>query len=167
MNRSVFDLGRTRAAARMTTVSLALVLGMGAAQAQVVGKPEDKVRWRQSAYQVMGWNMQRLKANLEGKFDAAQAIQAANVIAALANSGMGALYAADAKGAKGWHEAKVKPEFYADPAGVGKVAKAFMVAADDMAKAAASGDASAVKTKFAALGEACKACHKDYRVKDD
>jgi len=34
-----------------------------------------------------------------------------------------------------------------------------------MVKVAASGDAGAVQTQFAKLGDACKACHERYRAK--
>ena len=38
-------------------------------------------------------------------------------------------------------------------------------AANDLAKAAATGDAAAVKTAFGAVGGTCKSCHDDYQAK--
>ena len=47
-----------------------LAIGLtGAAMGQVVGKAEDQIRWRQSAYQTMAWNMARIKANVEGTYN--------------------------------------------------------------------------------------------------
>jgi cytochrome c556 len=43
---------------------------------------------------------------------------------------------------------------------------AFNKEANEMAKVAATGDAAAVKVQFGKLVEACKACHKDYRVEE-
>jgi cytochrome c556 len=128
-------------------------------------KPEDLIKWRQSGYQFMSWNMGRIKANLEGTYNKDQVIQAANTVAAIANSGMGALYAAGTDKGTGWHETQVKPEFFQPEkkARLGEVATAFNKEANELAKVAASGDAAAVKAQFGKLGSACKACHDDFR----
>jgi cytochrome c556 len=114
----------------------------------------------------MAWNMGRIKANLDGQFNKDEVIQAANVIQATANSGMGKLYLPGTDKGKGWKDTEVKPELFTDKEGVGKVAKAFNEAANEMAKVAASGDAAAVKAQFGKLGESCKGCHEKYRVDD-
>lgn len=153
--------------AKTLAVAVALATLAGAATAQVIGKPEDQVRWRQSAYQTLAWSMGRIKANVEGTYNKDQVVQAANVIQAVANSGMGALYAAGTEKAKGWHGTHAKPELFTDKDGVGKVAKAFNEAANEMAKVAATGDAAAVKAQFGKLGESCKGCHDKFRRDDD
>ena len=61
-----------------------------AASAQV--KPEDQIKFRQAGYSFMSWNMGKIKANLEGEFNAQQVQAAASAIAGIAGSGMGALY---------------------------------------------------------------------------
>ena len=61
----------------------------GTAAAQV--KPEDAIKWRQSGYGFMAWSMARIKMNVEGTYNKEEVIKAANVIQAIANSGMGAL----------------------------------------------------------------------------
>jgi len=150
--------------AQTLVVGITLAAAAGGALAQA--KPEDMIRWRQSAYQTMAWNMGRIKANVEGTFNKDQVVQAANTIQAIANSGMGALYAAGTDKGKGWRDTQVKPELFTDKDGVGKVAMAFNKEANEMAKVAAGGDAVAVKAQFGKLGESCKACHKDYRVEE-
>ena len=50
-----------------TKIALALLsvsLVSGTAVAQV--KPEDAIKWRQSGYAFMAWNMARIKMNVEG-----------------------------------------------------------------------------------------------------
>jgi cytochrome c556 len=138
----------------------------GSATAQVVGKTEDQIRWRQSAYHVMAWSMGRIKANVEGQYNKDQVAEAANVIQAIANSKMGALYQPGSDKGKGWKDTRLKAAFFTDKEGVGKVAQAFGAAANEMAKVAATGDAAAVKAQFGKLGEACKGCHEKFREED-
>lgn len=145
---------------------IVLAVSAGVAVAQSIGKPTDKIRWRQSAYQTLAWSMGRIKTNVEGQFNKDQVVQAANVIAAIANSGIGTLFTPDTKDGKGWKQTEVKPELFTDHEGVGKVAKNFNQAANEMAKAAASGDQLAVTDAFDNLGKACKGCHEKFRKED-
>lgn len=148
---------------KITLALLALTLA-GTASAQV--KPEDAIKWRQSAYATMGWSMARIKSNVEGTYNKEDVIKAANVIQAIANSGMGALYVPGSDKGKGWAETRVKPELFTDKEGVGKAAMAFGKEANEMAKVAATGDAAAVKVQMGKLGGTCKGCHDDYKKKD-
>jgi cytochrome c556 len=143
-----------------------LAIGLaGTAMGQVVGKAEDQIRWRQSAYQTMAWNMTRIKANVDGTYNKDQVVQAANVIQAIATSGMGALYQADTNSGKGWRETNVKPEFFKPESKdeIGKLAGAYIKEAKELATVAANGDAAAVKAQFGKLGKACDACHDKFR----
>lgn len=142
---------------------LALVATATVATAHAQVKTEDAIKWRQSAYATMGWSMGRIKANLEGTYNKDEVVKAANVIQAIANSGMGALYVPGSDKGKGWVETRVKPELFTDGPKVGKLAGDFNQAANELAKVAASGDAAAVKTAFGKVGSACKGCHEDYR----
>ena len=138
----------------------------GSAIAQV--KPEDAIKFRQSGYTFMAWNMGKLKGMLvdnPASYNKEQAIAAANLIAATANSGMGALYVPGSDKGKGWKETRVKPELFTDREGVGKVAVAFNKEANELAKVAATGDAAAVKAQFGKLSETCKGCHDDFKAK--
>ena len=136
----------------------------GSALAQV--KPEDAIKFRQSGYTFMAWNMGKLKGMLvdnPASYNKEQAIAAANLIAATANSGMGALYVPGSDKGKGWKETRVKPELFTDREAVGKVAVAFIKEANELAKVAATGDAAALKAQFGKVGEACDACHDKFR----
>lgn len=145
-----------------------LVLGVIAlslattAVAQV--KPEDQIEIRQAGYSFMSWNMGKIKTNLEGQFDAKQVEAAANAIAGIANSGMGALYGPGTDKDIGSVKTRVKPELFENKAEVGKVAKDFIAAANNLSKVAASGDKAAVKKAFGDMGAACKACHEKFRM---
>lgn len=139
----------------------------GTAVAQV--KPDDAIKFRQSGYAFMAWNMTKLKGMLvdnPASFNKDQAVVAANTIQAIANSGMGGLYVPGSDKGKGWKETRVKPELFTDKDGVGKVAVAFNKEANELAKVAASGDAAALKAQFGKVGEACKGCHEKFRKED-
>lgn len=151
----------------LTTAALigSTVLGAVSASAQVIGKMEDQIRWRQSAYHTMAWSMGRIKANVEGSYNKDQVVEAANVIQAIANSKMGALYQPGSDKGKGWKETRLKSEFFGHKE-LGQIAQNFGAAANDMAKVAQGGDSAAIKDAFGKLGEACKACHDKFRKEE-
>jgi cytochrome c556 len=127
----------------------------------------DQIKFRQSGYTFMAWNMGRIKAQLQNpKPDMKQIEQAANVIAAIANSGMGALFAPGTETGKGWESTRVKPALFKEKEEVGKLAGNFKAAAEALQMDAAGGDAASVKAAFGKLGEACKACHDKFREKE-
>ena len=148
----------------LVAASIALAL-TSTAMAQVIGKQEDQIRWRQSAYHTMAWSMGRIKANVEGTYNKDQVVEAANVIQAIANSKMGSLYQAGSDKGKGWKETRVKPEFFKPESKdeLGKLAGGYNKEANEMARVAATGDLGAIKTQFGKLGESCKACHDKFR----
>ncbi len=148
---------------RMALGVIALSLAT-AASAQM--KPEDQIETRQAGYKFMAWNMGKIKANLEGEYNKDQVIAAANLVAATANSGMGALFGPGTDKAIGDVETRVKPELFTESENVAKLAGEYISAANNLAKVAASGDAAAVKTAFGKMGEACKACHDKYRAEE-
>jgi cytochrome c556 len=149
---------------KLSAIGLSLVVLSGAALAQM--KPEDAITFRQSGYKFMAWNMGRIKMNLDGQYNKGEVIQAANVIQAVANSGMGKLYMSGTDKGMGWKETEVKPALFTDHEGVSKVATAFNEAANEMVRVAATGDAAAVKAQFGKLGESCKGCHEKFRKED-
>lgn len=146
-------------------LALATCLTAQSAQAQQAPKPEQLIKWRQSAYQVLAWNTGRVKANVEGTFNKEDVIKASNVIAALANSGLGSLYAPGTETGKGWRDTAVKPELFTDKK-AGEVAAAFNKEANELAKVAQAGDVAIIKAQLGKLQSTCKACHDDFRKKD-
>ncbi|BCU08163.1 c-type cytochrome [Allochromatium tepidum] len=148
-----------------STAAGLMALGLAGAAFAADLTPEEQIETRQAGYEFMGWNMGKIKANLEGEYNAAQVEAAANVIAAIANSGMGALYGPGTDKDVGDVKTRVKPEFFQNMEDVGKIARDFVGAANTLAEVAATGEAEAVKTAFADVGTACKACHDKYRAK--
>ncbi|MDP2431671.1 MAG: cytochrome c [Pseudomonadota bacterium] len=149
-----------KSAVLLAVLSLSL---SGVASAQF--KSEDAIKYRQSAYVTMAWNMARIKASVEGAYNKDDVIKAANVIQAIANSGMGALYQPGTETGKGWEDTRVKPELFTNKEGVGKAAMAFNKEANEMARIAAGGDVAAAKEQFGKLGATCKGCHTDFKIK--
>lgn len=150
---------------KIALAALATVTVAGAASAQVVGKMEDQIRWRQSAYTTMAWSMARIEANIKGTYNKDQVIEAANVIQAIANSKMGALYQPGSDQGKGWEPTRLRSEFFSKQDEVGQVARPFIVGANEMAKIAASGDAAAIKAQFGKVADTCDGCHEKFKKK--
>jgi cytochrome c556 len=147
------------------TLAAITLMAAGSAGAQQAPKPEQLIKWRQSAYQVLAWNTGRVKANVDGTYNKEDVIKAANAIAAIANSGLGALFAPGTETGKGWKDTAVKPELFTDKK-AGEVAASFNKEANELARLASAGDAAAVKTQLGKLQGTCKACHDDFRKKD-
>ena len=150
---------KTVASAIAAAVLVALA---GVASAQSL-KPEEMIKFRKSGYSFMSWNMGKIKANLDGEFNKDQVIAAANVVAAIANTGMGSLFAPGTDKEVGGEKTRVKPEFFEQPEKVKELAMNFIKEANELAKVAATGDAAAVKAQFGKTGGTCKACHDDFR----
>ncbi len=154
---------------KKTLVSAALgILALSvtaAAQAQM--KAEDMVKFRQSGYSFMSWNMGKIKAAaVDGsvEYNQAQMAAAANAIAAIANSGMGALYSPDTLDVSGWKPTRLKANFFEEQDKVREIAVNFVQQANMLAEVAANGDRQALAAQFGEVGKACKACHDNYRA---
>jgi cytochrome c556 len=142
------------------TLSLAIA---GTAVAEQL-KPEEQILTRQAGYSFMSWNMGKIKANLEGDFSQTQVAAAANAIAGIANSGMGALYGPGTDKDIGDVKTRVEPALFTEQEKVGEVAGNFVQAANKMAEAASMAESKEdIAEAFKNLGESCKACHKEFR----
>jgi cytochrome c556 len=150
-----------------STLFLAAALALaaaGSAVAQQAPKPEALIKWRQSAFQVVAWNSGRIKSSLDGGYNKDQVLRSANVIAAIANSGLGSLFAAGTDSGKGWHDTTVKPEAFANMARFAELGGDFAKESTELVRVVSSGaDAAAVKDQFGKLQKTCKSCHDDFR----
>jgi cytochrome c556 len=146
---------------------LSVVITTALAQAQQAPpKPETLIKWRQSAFQVIAWNNARVKTSLEGQYQKDDVAKASATIAAIANSGLGALFGPGTEQGKGWHDTSTKPELFKDPKRAAELFGNFNREANELARVAALGDPAAVKEQFGKLGKTCKACHDDFKAKD-
>ena len=149
--------------ASVSAIAAVLLVSLaGAASAQAL-KPEEMIKFRKSGYSFMSWNMGKIKANLEGDFNKDQVAAAANLVAATANSGMGALFGPGTDKEVAGEKTRVKPEFFEQPDKVKELAMNFAKEANALAKVAASGDAAAVQAQFGKTGGTCQACHDEFR----
>ena len=62
-------------------------------------------------------------------------------------------------------DTKAAPAIWTDQAGFQKDAMALSAAGEKLATAAKAGDETAVAAAYKEIGDACGACHKDYRLK--
>ncbi|HEY8024336.1 MAG TPA: cytochrome c [Burkholderiaceae bacterium] len=145
---------------------LALLAATGYAVAQQAPKPENLIKWRQSAFSVIAWNTGRIKANVEGTYNKDEVVKAANTIAALSKSGIDSLFVAGTEQGKGWHDTSAKAETFKDTKHFEDLLANFGKEAGDLAGIAASGDQAAVKAQYGKLTRTCKACHDDFKAKD-
>ncbi|HSI42920.1 MAG TPA: cytochrome c [Methylotenera sp.] len=153
----------------MNKLLIALLLTL-TSTATFAGKEEDQqIKFRQSAYSVLGWSTARIKAQVVDRpetFNKEEVQAAANLVAAIANSGLGKLYGLGTDEGTGWKKTRLKPEFFQKPDEAKKVAVAFNQEANELAKVAATGDAGAIRVQFTKVSESCKACHDSFRIRE-
>ena len=150
--------------AKLLTVGFLLAAVASVAFAQA--KPEDMIKWRKAGYAFAGWNMGKIKGMVvdnPASFNKDQVLAAANVVAAIANSGMGALYGSGTDKDVGDQKTNVKPEFFQQPDRVKELALAYIKEANELQKVAATGDTDAIKTQFSKVGVSCNACHIEFK----
>ncbi len=149
----------------MKRLLIALVATLGAlaslpAAAQFA-KPEDAVKYRKAAFQVMGTHFGRIGAMAAGRapFDAAAASANADVVAFASHLP----YAGFVEGTSGTEKGSPKASIWTERAKFDEGAKKLQAATENLAKVAKGGTLDQVKVAFGATAEACKACHDNYR----
>ena len=150
---------------RLAALAGALVgVVAGPAIAQQAPKPENLIKWRQSAFQVVAWNSGRIKASLDGGYNKDQVLKSANVIAAIANSGLGSLFAPGTESGKGWHDTTAKADLFTNSGKFAELGGEFGKESSELVRVVSSGaDAAAVKDQFGKLQKTCKSCHDEFR----
>jgi cytochrome c556 len=151
----------------ITGFTLGMVVASGTSMSFAQMKLEEAIEYRKAGYSFMSWNMGKIKAQTvdeSAPFNKEQMIAAANAIASIANSGMGALYlpGSDMKEMRG---TKLKPDFFKKTEEAATIARNFTAAANNLATVAATGDKAAIARAFGETGQACKACHDKFRAK--
>ena len=129
--------------------------------------PEKRIETRQAGFSYMAWNMGKIKAQvIDGsvEYNQQQVEAAANTIAAIANSGIGALFGPGTEQDLGDVHTKVDPALFENMQDVAQLAGNMGTAANTLAEKAASGDQSEIRVAFGDVGKTCKACHDKYRL---
>jgi cytochrome c556 len=147
--------------ARLLTTALLLAVAVPAS-AQF-SKPEDAIRYRQSAYVLMGNHMGRIFAQLKSDKPDVAAIQKSAAIVDFASQlpGEGYVPGSD-KG--GTPPTKAKPEVFTDPK-VRDVGRAMRQEVVKLVEVSKTGDIAAIRTQFQATAKSCDNCHDNYRNK--
>ena len=140
------------------TALLALTALPAAAQFQ---KPEDAVKYRKSAFQVMSAHFGRIGAMVNGKapFDASAAASNAEVVAFMSKLP----YAGFVEGTSGTEKGSPKANVWTERAKFDEAAKKMQDEVAKLAVVAKSGNPDQLKTAFGAAAGACKSCHDDFR----
>lgn len=144
-------------AAAVTLVTLA-----APASAQFA-KPEDAIKYRQSALFVMSQHFGRVGAMANGRvpFDAKVAADNAEVVAAMAKLPWAGFGPGTEKGGN----TKAKPEIWTEQAKFKGGNDKLVAETAKLAAAAKTGNLDDLKTAFAATADTCKACHDAFRNK--
>ena len=121
-------------------------------------KPDDAIKYRQSALFVLGQHFSRLGAMANGRipYDAAAAAANAEVVAEMAKlpwAGFGA----------GNEGGKAKPEIWKEDAKFKERQEKLIAEAGKLVVAAKAGSLDALKAQFGPTGASCKACHDSFR----
>ncbi|TSE34591.1 Cytochrome c' [Tepidimonas fonticaldi] len=137
----------------------AAVLLSGAAHAQFQ-KPEDAVKYRQSAFTVLGAHFSRIGAMAQGRvpFDAKVAQENAAIVATMSKLPW-AGFTPDTEKIK----SRTKPEAWMEMDKVRAGADKMVKAIADLEAATRTGSLDAVKKSFGDAAATCKACHDAYR----
>jgi cytochrome c556 len=124
-------------------------------------KPEDAIRYRQSAYVLMGNHMSRINGQLKADKPDLAAIQRSAGIIDFASQLPGEGYIPGSE-TGGTPTTRAKPEVFKDPKvkELGKKMREEVVKLNTVAK---GGDIAAIRAQFGETGKSCKACHDDFR----
>jgi len=142
----------------LLAVSAALMGAVASADTLKFGKPEDAVKYRQSALFVMSQHFGVLGAMANGRaeFNADLAKQNAAVLESLAALPWQAFGA-------GTEGGKTKPEAWSQKAKFDEHANKFVAESSKLAAAAKTGDLAQLKAAFGPAAQTCKACHDAFR----
>jgi cytochrome c556 len=124
-------------------------------------KPENQVKYRRAAYQLMNLNLTSLDNMAKDKkpFNAAEAQRNAELVAIL--SPIPKDYFGEGTG----KDTKAKPEIWTKRADFDAKMDKMVAEAGKLPGIVRSGDTAAFRKHVADVDAACKACHDDYRAK--
>jgi cytochrome c556 len=148
---------------RLALAAVGLVAALPAgAQFQ---KPEDAIKYRQSAMFVMAQHFGRVGAMASGKvpFDAAAAQANTEVVLAMSKLPFVAFSEGTDKGGN----TKAKPDIWTKKADFDSKSKTMQDEIVKLAAAAKTGNLDQIKAAFDGAGKSCKSCHDDYREKQN
>ena len=147
-----------------TIASLVLAAGavtLAAPASAQFAKPEDAIKYRQSALSVMGAHFGRVAAMANGRipFDAKVAADNAGIAEYMSKLPWAGFGEGTDKGAT----TRAKPEIWTDNAKFKDASEKMQGEMVKLAAAARTGNLDSIKVAVGATGGACKACHDAFR----
>lgn len=142
-------------------VLAASALALSAPASAQFAKPEDAIKYRQSALFVMSQHFGRVGAMANGRvpFDAKVAQENADIVAEVSKLPWAAFGPGTDKG-----NTKAKPEIWAEQAKFKDLSDKLVAETTKLAAAAKTGNIDTLKTAFGATAASCKACHDAFRA---
>lgn len=149
-----------------SVIAVAVMAGTlvsGAAQAQFA-KPENAVKYRQSAMALMGNHAGRINGQLKSDKPNVQVIQSsAALIEILSKLPFEAFV--PGTDTDSIANTKAKPDIFKDTAKFKDLSEKMQAEVAKLSATAKGGDVKAIQAQFGTVGQACKACHDDYLAK--
>lgn len=141
----------------------ATLVALTAPAAAQFAKPEDAIKYRQSAMFVMSQHVARIGAMTSGKapFDATVAADNAAVVADMSKLPWAGFMPGTDKGGN----TKAKPEIWTEQAKFKETNEKLMAETAKLSAAAKTGNLDSLKTAFASTADTCKSCHDYFRNK--
>jgi cytochrome c556 len=124
-------------------------------------KPEDAVKYRQSAMFVMANHFGRIGAmvNNRAPYDAAAATMNAEIVATISRLP----WAGFVDGTAGSTKGSSSPKIWSERAKFDEGARKMQDEVTKLVAATRTNSLDQIKTAFGAVGQTCKACHDDFR----
>jgi cytochrome c556 len=140
-------------------LSITATVWAGSASAQFA-KPEDAVKYRKSAFQLIRSHFGRMQAVMKGQspYDKAEIQANVAVLSTLAALPWQAFPA-------GTESKDALADIWSDPAGFKAAQDKFKAAVGKLSAAADAGDLEKLRSAYADVGASCKACHDVYHEK--
>lgn len=146
----------------LLSATAAALIVAGGGFAAMASNAEDAVKYRQGVFQGLKWNIGPLAAMAKGEaaFDAAEVELRAQRIASLSTT----IVEGFPEGSDMVADSDALPEIWEDKATFTEKAAALGEAATELSSAAPSLEADGLGPMVGAIGQACKACHDDFRA---
>lgn len=147
---------------KLTVFTVVLTMAVSSLASAQELKPEDVIKFRKGAYQVINWHMRPLAAMAKGEqpYNKDLFVKNTAIIEHLSKIVPDAFQPDSDKG-----ETRAKPDIWSDPVKFKQALERFQTEAAKMADVAKGGNFDATKTQFGALSKACGNCHDSFRSK--
>lgn len=149
----------------ISALAAAAIVGSGAFFQGFAQSPEELVETRQDNMETFGDSAKTIAGFIKGEGGTVEDVQAAAADMAEVAERLPDLFPEGT--GQGVSDSDALPAIWEDPEDFASKVEAAQAAIADFQPAAESGDPSAIRTAFAAVGQACSGCHDTYRAEDD